>query len=75
MLVTHDVEEAIYMANRLLVLSRRPTQVREDVPVDLPWPRDQLTTREAPQFLSLRHHVLSLVRRPWRGHALEHQSR
>jgi NitT/TauT family transport system ATP-binding protein len=61
-LVTHDVEEAIYMAHRVLVLSRRPTRVREDVAVELPWPRDQLTTREAPQFLAIRHHVLSLVR-------------
>ena len=70
-LVTHDVEEAIYMAHRLLVLSRRPTRVREEVAVELPWPRDQLTTREAPLFLAIRHHVLSLVRSAGEGAARE----
>jgi len=70
-LVTHDVEEAIYMAHRLLVLSRRPTRVREEVAVELPWPRDQLTTREAPVFLAIRHHVLSLVRSAGEGAARE----
>jgi NitT/TauT family transport system ATP-binding protein len=70
-LVTHDVEEAIYMAHRLLVLGRRPTSVREEVTVELPWPRDQLTTREAPRFLAIRHHVLSLVRSAGEKGALE----
>ena len=61
-LVTHDVEEAIYMADRVLVLTSRPTSVREDIAVELPRPRDQFTTREAPHFLALRHHILSLIR-------------
>lgn len=64
LLVTHDVEEAVYMADRLVVLSRRPTRVREEIAVDLPKPRDQLTTRELPQFLKIRHHVVTLLREP-----------
>ncbi len=61
-LVTHDVEEAVYMAGRVLVLGPRPTKVVEEVAVDLPRPRDQLTTREAPGFLAARHKVFSLIR-------------
>jgi NitT/TauT family transport system ATP-binding protein len=61
-LVTHDVEEAVYMADRVLVLGPRPTKIVQEIPIDLPRPRDQLTTREAPQFLKARHVVLSLIR-------------
>ncbi len=59
--VTHDIEEAVYLSTRVLALSGRPTQVLEDLPVDLPYPRNQLTTREHPRFLHLRHHVYELV--------------
>jgi NitT/TauT family transport system ATP-binding protein len=61
-LVTHDVEEAVYMADRVLVLGPRPTRVAREIQIDLPRPRDQLTTREAPAFLKARHEVLSLIR-------------
>lgn len=62
-LVTHDVEEAVYMADRVVVLTRRPTSVDHDIRVDLPKKRDQLETREDPRFLSIRHDVLSAIRR------------
>lgn len=62
LLVTHDVEEAVYMADRVLVLGPRPTKVVQEVAIDLLRPRDQLTTREAPAFLKARHQVLSLIR-------------
>jgi NitT/TauT family transport system ATP-binding protein len=58
MLVTHDVEEAIYLADRIAVLTNRPTTLAEMVEVGLPRPRDPITTREAPRFLELRHHLL-----------------
>lgn len=62
LLVTHDVDEAVYMADRVIVLSRRPTCVAADLRVDCPKPRDQLATREHPAFLRLRHEVVSLIR-------------
>ena len=62
-LVTHDVEEAIYMADRVLVLSRRPTDVVAELAVKLPRPRDQIMTREDSVFLKLRHEILTLIRK------------
>jgi NitT/TauT family transport system ATP-binding protein len=61
-LVTHDVEEAIYMGDRIVVLSNRPTRVVREIKVDLPRPRDQIVTRELTRFLEVRHEVLSLIR-------------
>ncbi len=62
LLVTHDVDEAVYMADRVLVLGPRPTKVVQEVTINLPRPRDQITTREAPEYLHARHTVLSLIR-------------
>ena len=56
--VTHDVDEAVYLADRVAVLTHRPARVRETVEVGLPRPRDPITTREAPRFLQLRHDLL-----------------
>ena len=61
-LVTHDVEEAVYMADRVLVLGPRPTKIVCEVTINLPRPRDQLESREAKPFLEARHEVLSLIR-------------
>lgn len=61
-LVTHDVDEALYLSNRVIVLSQRPTSVLRDIRVDLPYPRDQLHTRADPQFLKLREEVLTLIK-------------
>lgn len=66
--VTHDIDEAIYLGQRVLVLSSRPTVIMEDVVVDLPDERDQLTTRNHPRFSSLRTHVYELVQKAKRGH-------
>ena len=61
-LVTHDVEEAIYMGDRIVVLSSRPSRVVREIAVPLARPRDQIETRETAAFLQIRHDVLSLIR-------------
>jgi NitT/TauT family transport system ATP-binding protein len=60
-LVTHDVDEAIYMADRVVVLSRRPTVVAAEFAVTLAKPRTQLETREDRGFLDLRHKILAMI--------------
>jgi NitT/TauT family transport system ATP-binding protein len=53
-LVTHDVEEALYLAERVLVLSERPARVLIEIAVDMPYPRH----RGSPRFTALRQQVL-----------------
>jgi NitT/TauT family transport system ATP-binding protein len=55
--ITHDIDESVYLAERVLVLSNSPTVVQEDLTIDLPDERDQLTTRSSPRFAELRTHV------------------
>src|SRR5437762_2750276 len=62
-LVTHDVEEAVYLCDRVAVMTARPSQIKETLAIDLPRPRDQLATRGAPRFIELRHHLYGEVRR------------
>ncbi|HEX5497173.1 MAG TPA: ABC transporter ATP-binding protein [Mycobacteriales bacterium] len=59
--VTHDIDEAVYLADRVVVLSGSPSTVREVVPVPLPAARDQRGTRALPEFLALRRRLLELV--------------
>jgi sulfonate transport system ATP-binding protein len=59
-LVTHDVEEAIVLADRIVVLSPRPGRVRAEIPVDLPRPRS-LDARLSPSFTALRRAVWSAL--------------
>lgn len=61
LLVTHDIDEAVYLADRVVVLSHRPCRVHEVVDVGLPRPRDQRETRAMPEFARLRSHVLDLI--------------
>lgn len=61
-LVTHDVEEAVYMADRVVVLTRRPTVVDHEIVIDLGKKRDQITTREDARFLAARHDVMTSIR-------------
>jgi NitT/TauT family transport system ATP-binding protein len=60
--VTHDVDEATYLADRVIVLTQRPASVKIDLPVGLSKPRDQITTRADPHFTALRSEVLSNIR-------------
>lgn len=57
-LVTHDVDEAVFLSDRVAVLSMRPSIIEEIVSTDLPRPRDKIITPELPRFLELRHHLL-----------------
>ena len=59
--VTHDIDESVYLGERVLVLSNRPTVVQEDLTIDLPAERDQLTTRSMPRFTELRAHVYEQI--------------
>ena len=56
-LVTHNIEEALVMSDRVIVLSQRPSQVLQDVKVDLPRPRD----RKSEEFYKLTDQVHSLI--------------
>lgn len=60
-LVTHDIDESVYMANRVVVLSKRPTHVQTEVEVGLPYPRDQVSTKADPRFITLRTEILRLI--------------
>lgn len=62
LLVTHDVDEAVYMADRVVILSGRPTRVVDEIAIPLGKSRDQIDTREAPDFLRIRHDVLRQIR-------------
>lgn len=73
--VTHDIDEAIYLGQRVLVLSNRPTVVIEDILIDLPADRDQISTRNAPQFAELRSQVHSLIQQAKAGYRPEQSQR
>lgn len=60
-MVTHDIEEAIFLADRVFVLSGRPTRLLAEIPVDLPRPRDAVSTKALPEFLELRKKILGLI--------------
>jgi NitT/TauT family transport system ATP-binding protein len=61
-LVTHDIDEAVYLADQVVVLTGSPTRVRMRIDVPLPLPRDQIATKSLPRFTELRSTVLSLIR-------------
>ncbi|MFJ8504570.1 ABC transporter ATP-binding protein [Streptomyces avermitilis] len=65
--VTHDIDEAVYLGERVLVLSASPTVVQERLKIDLPEERDQLRTRVAPRFAELRTHVYEQIQAAKRG--------
>jgi NitT/TauT family transport system ATP-binding protein len=61
--VTHDIDESVYLSDRIVVLTHSPTEVKEMIPVGLPKPRDQIATKELAEFTRLRAHVYRLIKR------------
>ena len=62
LLVTHDIDESVYVGDRVIVLTPGPGRILADLAVDLPAPRDQITTKELPEFVQLRTEVSRLIR-------------
>jgi NitT/TauT family transport system ATP-binding protein len=62
LLVSHDLEEAVQLANHVLLLTRRPTRVADFVDIDLPWPRNTESVID-PRFVALKSHCLAVFQR------------
>ena len=56
--ITHNIEEAVYLAERILILSNKPTTIKEDFKVDLPRPRDVTS----PGFTKIRQYVTDQIK-------------
>jgi len=63
-LVTHDIDEAVYMSDRVVVLSRPPSTVQEVLTIDLPKPRSQSATKTLPEYAALRTRVYEEIVAP-----------
>ncbi|WP_146339769.1 MULTISPECIES: ABC transporter ATP-binding protein [Nesterenkonia] len=59
--VTHDIDEAVYLGDRVVVVGGRPSRIVDDIDVPLGRERDQITTRAEPAFIQLRSHVLNEI--------------
>ncbi|MDH3442973.1 MAG: ABC transporter ATP-binding protein [Deltaproteobacteria bacterium] len=62
--ITHDIEEAIYLSDRIWVLSGRPSQIIQELSIDFPRPRNQVETRAEARFMILRNEIYRQI-----GHA------
>jgi len=60
--VTHDLDEAVLLADRVVVLTRGPGKVRTSIPVDLPRPRWEYDARAHPEFAEVRHEIWQMLR-------------
>ena len=68
MLITHSVEEAIYLASRIIVMSARPTRIREQIAIPFAYPRSE-SVHETREFNELRSHVRDLVMKEYAAQA------
>lgn len=59
--VTHDIDESVYLGERVIILSSSPTVIQQDIKIDLPAERNQLETRSSTRFAELRHHVYEQI--------------
>ena len=60
--ITHDIDEAVFLADRVVVLARSPTPIALDITSDLPEERDQIRTKESPAYLRIRHQLYAMLR-------------
>jgi len=58
--ITHDVDEAIILAQKVIIMSARPGRIKEIVDINIPYPRNQ-ETKMSPEFLELKNHIWSQV--------------
>jgi NitT/TauT family transport system ATP-binding protein len=58
--ITHQIDEAIYLSDRVLVMSARPGRILEDIPITLPRPRD-LQVKRTPEFIELADRIWGLI--------------
>ena len=73
MLITHSVEEAVYLSNRIIVMTARPTRIREIIEVPFSYPRSE-GLHESKEFGVLRAHVRGLVMQEYAQQAKQRQS-
>jgi NitT/TauT family transport system ATP-binding protein len=59
--ITHDVEEAVYLSSRVISLTKTPATIDKDLLIDLPYPRNQLKTKEDEKFIHYRHELLKSI--------------
>ena len=62
--ITHDIEEAIYLSDRIWVLSQRPSQIMQELRIDFSRPRDQVTTRAETRFMEIRNDIYRRISNP-----------
>jgi len=62
--VTHDIDEAVYLGDRVLVLSSAPGRVLGAIEVDVPRPRERTASRSSARFLAVRNEIHEIIRRP-----------
>jgi len=67
--VTHDIDESVYLSQRVIVLKRSPGEVFAERQIDLPAARDQITTKADPRFVSQRSDIAGLIRQAATGTA------
>jgi NitT/TauT family transport system ATP-binding protein len=58
--ITHQIDEAIFLADRVLVMSARPGRIIADIPIDMPRPRD-LRIKRTPEFVAIADRVWELI--------------
>lgn len=60
--VTHDIDESVYLSDRVVVLSIAPAKVMAEIPINLDRPRDQVATKALPEFVEYRSEIATLIR-------------
>lgn len=62
LLVTHDIDESVYLSNRVVVVSKGPATVKAEIPISFPEPRDQITTRAHHDFATVRSQIMLMIK-------------